>query len=104
MNMRETGDVKALMRDIGVRARSAARVLGLAESAQKTDALEAAGKAPSAPTRQKFLQRMRKTSKRRKNRTSPLLSSIASRSRMHPSMRLRPASRWSRSSPIPSAK
>ena len=44
MNMRETGDVKALMRDIGVRARSAARVLGLAESARKTNALEAAGK------------------------------------------------------------
>jgi glutamate-5-semialdehyde dehydrogenase len=45
MNMRETGDVKALMRDIGIRARAAARVLGLAESAQKTNALEAAAKA-----------------------------------------------------------
>mgnify|MGYP003393302345 CR=1 FL=1 len=44
MNMREAGDVKALMRDIGVRARSAARVLGLAESARKTNALEAAAK------------------------------------------------------------
>jgi len=45
MNVRETGDVSALMRDIGVRARKAARVLGLAESAQKTNALEAAAKA-----------------------------------------------------------
>ncbi|MBX3520153.1 MAG: glutamate-5-semialdehyde dehydrogenase [Xanthobacteraceae bacterium] len=45
MNMRETGDVKALMQDIGKRARAAARVLGLAESAQKTNALEAAAKA-----------------------------------------------------------
>ncbi|MBX3512605.1 MAG: glutamate-5-semialdehyde dehydrogenase [Xanthobacteraceae bacterium] len=45
MNMRETGDVKALMQDIGTRARAAARVLGLAESAQKTNALEAAAKA-----------------------------------------------------------
>lgn len=45
MNMRETGDVKTLMRDIGIRARAAARVLGLAESAQKTNALEAAAKA-----------------------------------------------------------
>ena len=45
MNVRETGDVTVLMRDIGVRARKAARVLGLAESARKTDALEAAAKA-----------------------------------------------------------
>ena len=45
MNVRETGDVSALMRDIGMRARKAARVLGLAESAQKTNALEAAAKA-----------------------------------------------------------
>lgn len=45
MNIRETGDVKALMQDIGKRARAAARVLGLAESAQKTNALEAAAKA-----------------------------------------------------------
>jgi glutamate-5-semialdehyde dehydrogenase len=45
MNMRETGDVQALMRDIGIRARKAARALGLAESAQKANALEAAGKA-----------------------------------------------------------
>jgi glutamate-5-semialdehyde dehydrogenase len=45
MNVRETNGVSALMRDIGVRARKAARVLGLAESAQKTNALEAAGKA-----------------------------------------------------------
>jgi glutamate-5-semialdehyde dehydrogenase len=45
MNMRETGDVQALMRDIGIRARKAARVLGLAESAVKTNALEAAAKA-----------------------------------------------------------
>ena len=45
MNMRETGDVKALMRDIGIRARASARVLGLAESAAKTNALEAAAKA-----------------------------------------------------------
>lgn len=45
MNMRETGDVKMLMRDIGVRARAAARVLGLTESARKTSALEAAAKA-----------------------------------------------------------
>ena len=45
MNMRETGDVKALMQDIGKRARAAARVLSLAESAQKTNALEAAAKA-----------------------------------------------------------
>ncbi|MBY0532252.1 MAG: glutamate-5-semialdehyde dehydrogenase [Xanthobacteraceae bacterium] len=45
MNMRETGDVSAQMRDIGIRARKAARVLGLAESAQKTNALEAAAKA-----------------------------------------------------------
>lgn len=45
MNMRETGDVKALMQDIGKRARAAARALGLAESAQKTNALEAAAKA-----------------------------------------------------------
>ncbi len=44
MNMRET-DVSALMRDIGIRARKAARVLGLAESAAKTNALEAAAKA-----------------------------------------------------------
>ncbi len=48
MNMRETGDVKTLMRDIGIRARAAARVLGLAESAQKTNALEAAAKAVRA--------------------------------------------------------
>ena len=45
MNMRETGDVSAQMRDIGIRARKAARVLSLAESAQKTNALEAAAKA-----------------------------------------------------------
>jgi glutamate-5-semialdehyde dehydrogenase len=45
MNMRETNDVSALMRDIGIRARAAARVLGLAESARKTNALEAAGRA-----------------------------------------------------------
>jgi len=45
MNMRETGNVKALMRDIGIRARASARVLGLAESAAKTNALEAAAKA-----------------------------------------------------------
>jgi glutamate-5-semialdehyde dehydrogenase len=45
MNMHETGDVKALMRDIGNRARASARMLGLAESAQKANALEAAAKA-----------------------------------------------------------
>jgi glutamate-5-semialdehyde dehydrogenase len=45
MNMRETGDVQILMRDIGERARTAARALGLAESAQKANALEATGKA-----------------------------------------------------------
>ena len=39
------GDVTALMRDIGVRARKAARALLLAESALKTNALEAAGRA-----------------------------------------------------------
>ena len=43
MNMRET-DVSALMRDSGIRARKAARVLGLADSAAKTNALEAAAK------------------------------------------------------------
>jgi glutamate-5-semialdehyde dehydrogenase len=42
---RETGDVKALMHDIGIRARKAARALGLAESAQKANALAAAAKA-----------------------------------------------------------
>jgi len=45
MNMRETGDVKAIMREIGARARKAARVLGLSESAAKTNALEAAARA-----------------------------------------------------------
>jgi glutamate-5-semialdehyde dehydrogenase len=49
MNMRETGqrtgDVKTLMRDIGIRARKAARALGLAESAQKANALAAAANA-----------------------------------------------------------
>jgi glutamate-5-semialdehyde dehydrogenase len=45
MNMRETGDVTALMRDIGIRARKAARALGLAESARKANALAAAAKA-----------------------------------------------------------
>jgi glutamate-5-semialdehyde dehydrogenase len=45
MNMRETGDVTALMRDIGIRARKAARALGLAESAQKANALAAAANA-----------------------------------------------------------
>ena len=45
MNMRESGDVTALMREIGIRARKAARALGLAESARKANALEAAGKA-----------------------------------------------------------
>jgi glutamate-5-semialdehyde dehydrogenase len=45
MNMRETGDVTALMRDIGNRARTAARALGLAESARKANALAAAAKA-----------------------------------------------------------
>jgi glutamate-5-semialdehyde dehydrogenase len=45
MNMRETGDVTALMRDIGIRARTAARALGLAESARKANALAAAAKA-----------------------------------------------------------
>ena len=45
MNVRETSDVKAVMRDIGERARKAARALGLAESARKADALEAAGRA-----------------------------------------------------------
>jgi glutamate-5-semialdehyde dehydrogenase len=54
MNMRETGDVTALMRDIGTRARKAARVLGLAESARKTNALEAAAKAIRA-SREKIL-------------------------------------------------
>jgi len=44
MNMREIGDVKTLMRDIGERARASARILGLAESAAKTNALEAAAK------------------------------------------------------------
>ena len=39
------GDVAALMRDVGVRARKAARTLLLAESAQKANALEAAGRA-----------------------------------------------------------
>lgn len=45
MNVRETQDVKALMRDIGLRARKASRVLGLAESARKTNAIEAAARA-----------------------------------------------------------
>jgi len=45
MNMRETTDVTALMREIGERARRAARSLGLAEAAQKANALEAAGRA-----------------------------------------------------------
>ncbi len=44
MNMRETGDVKTLMQDIGIRARKAARILGLTESAVKANALEAAAK------------------------------------------------------------
>jgi glutamate-5-semialdehyde dehydrogenase len=44
MNRHETGDVSALMRDIGIRARKAARALGLAESAQKSNALTAAGR------------------------------------------------------------
>ncbi len=38
-------DVASLMRDIGVRARKAARTLLLAESSQKANALEAAGRA-----------------------------------------------------------
>jgi glutamate-5-semialdehyde dehydrogenase len=41
----EGGDVNALMRDIGLRAKSAARVLALADSAKKTAALKAAAKA-----------------------------------------------------------
>jgi glutamate-5-semialdehyde dehydrogenase len=45
MNRHETSDVAAMMRDIGVRARKAARALSLAEAAQKANALEAAGKA-----------------------------------------------------------
>ncbi len=45
MNRHETSDVSALMRDIGARARKAARALGLAEAAQKANALEAAGRA-----------------------------------------------------------
>ncbi len=45
MNVRETQDVKALLQDIGLRARKASRVLGLAESARKTNALEAAARA-----------------------------------------------------------
>ncbi|HRF08969.1 MAG TPA: glutamate-5-semialdehyde dehydrogenase [Xanthobacteraceae bacterium] len=45
MNMRESTDVTALMREIGERARRAARSLGLAEAAQKANALEAAGRA-----------------------------------------------------------
>lgn len=40
----EAGDIAAMMRDIGLRARKAARTLMLAESAQKTNALEAAGR------------------------------------------------------------
>jgi glutamate-5-semialdehyde dehydrogenase len=55
MNVRETGDVSALMRDIGARARTAARVLGLSESAQKANALEAAGRAIRA-NKAKILQ------------------------------------------------
>ena len=45
MNRRETTDVTALMREIGQRARKAARALGLAEAAQKANALEAAARA-----------------------------------------------------------
>src|ERR1700754_3060583 len=40
-----TNNVAELMRDIGERARKAARTLMLAESAQKANALEAAGRA-----------------------------------------------------------
>ena len=42
---KETGDVAALMQDIGRRARAAARALGLAESARKEKALRAAAAA-----------------------------------------------------------
>ncbi|MGE0339979.1 MAG: glutamate-5-semialdehyde dehydrogenase [Xanthobacteraceae bacterium] len=45
MNRRETTDITALMREIGQRARKAARALGLAEAAQKANALEAAARA-----------------------------------------------------------
>jgi glutamate-5-semialdehyde dehydrogenase len=41
----EAGDIAGLMRDIGARARKAARTLLLAQSARKTNALEAAARA-----------------------------------------------------------
>ncbi len=41
----ETGDIAALMRDMGTRARAAARVLALADSTRKEKALRAAAKA-----------------------------------------------------------
>jgi glutamate-5-semialdehyde dehydrogenase len=41
----ETGDIAALMRDMGTRARAAAHVLALADSARKEKALRAAAKA-----------------------------------------------------------
>ena len=44
VRMQESEDVAALMKSIGLRARAAARALGLAQSAQKANALEAAAK------------------------------------------------------------
>ncbi len=40
----ETGDIAALMRDLGTRARAAAHVLALADSSRKEKALRAAAK------------------------------------------------------------
>jgi hypothetical protein len=103
MNMRETGDVSAQMRDIGIRARKAARVLSLAESAQKTNALKPRLK-PSAQARRRFSQPTHKTSRPRRNRTSQTHFSIASRSPANPSMQSPRMSKKFHFSRIPLAK
>ena len=84
MNMRETSDVKALMRDIGIRAGNAARILGLTESARKTNALEAAAKAIRA-NKAKILEANSKDidAAKRQNFPTPPVSCHSSRIQRH---------------------
>jgi glutamate-5-semialdehyde dehydrogenase len=75
----ETGDIAALMRNIGTRARAAAGVLALADSARKEKALRAALRRSGAQS-SAILQANAEDMPPPASRTQPPLSSTGSRS------------------------